>query len=118
MFKLGMKGEGDKMTTAGTEGAVRGSKQDLMGGDSGVQRLGERWRDAASLKCLYTNAHSMGNKQEELEFCVRSRGHDLIAITETWWDSSHDWNVVMEGYVLFRKDRLVRQSHGVALYVR
>ena len=36
-----MKGEGDKMRTAGTEGAVRGSKQNLMGGDSGVQRLGE-----------------------------------------------------------------------------
>uniref|UniRef100_A0A803XQR1 unspecific monooxygenase n=1 Tax=Meleagris gallopavo TaxID=9103 RepID=A0A803XQR1_MELGA len=111
-----MKGEGDKMTTAGTEGAVRGSKQNLMGGDSGVQRLEEGWGDAASLKCLYTNARSMGNKQEELEFCVRSQGHDLIAITETWWDSLHDWNVVMEGYVLFRKDRLARRGGGVALY--
>ena len=40
----------------------------------------------------------MGNKQEELEVCVQSQGHDLIAITETWWDSSHDWNVVMDGY--------------------
>ena len=61
---------------------------------------------AASLKCLYTNARSMGNKQDELEICVRSQGHDLIVITEMWWDSSHDWNIVMEAYVLFRKDRL------------
>ncbi|GAB0187639.1 mitochondrial enolase superfamily member 1 [Grus japonensis] len=60
----------------------------------------------------------MGNKQEELEVCVRSQGHDLIAITETWWDSSHDWNAVMDGYVLFRKDRPARQGGGVALYVR
>lgn len=59
---------------------------------------------AAYLKCLYTNVHNMGNKQEELEICVRLQGHDLIAVTEMWWDSSHDWNVVMDGYVLFRKD--------------
>ena len=50
-----------------------------------------------SLKCLYTSACSMGNKQEELEICVQLQGHDLIAITETWWDSLHDWNVVTEG---------------------
>ncbi|GAB0206453.1 hypothetical protein GRJ2_003110900 [Grus japonensis] len=60
----------------------------------------------------------MGNKQEELEVCVWSQGHDLIAITETWWDRSHDWNAVMDGYVLFRKDRPARRGGGVALYVR
>ena len=60
----------------------------------------------------------MGNKQEELKICVQSHGYDLIAIMETWWDSSHDWNVVMEGYVLFRKDQLARRGGGVALYVR
>lgn len=60
----------------------------------------------------------MGNKQEELEISVWSQGHDLIAITETWWDSSHDCNVVMDAYVPFRKDRSVRQGGGVALYVR
>ncbi|PKU37911.1 zinc finger swim domain-containing protein 6- hypothetical protein [Limosa lapponica baueri] len=56
----------------------------------------------ASLKFLYTNAPSMGNKQEEVEICVWPQGHDLMAITETWWDSSHDWNAVMDGYVLYR----------------
>ncbi|GAB0202653.1 hypothetical protein GRJ2_002730900 [Grus japonensis] len=30
----------------------------------------------------------------------------------------HDWNAVMEGYVLFRKDRPARRGGGVALYVR
>jgi len=44
----------------------------------------------SSLKYLYMNACSMGNKQEELEICVQLQGHDLIAITETWWDSLHD----------------------------
>ena len=36
---------------------------------------------------------------------MQSQGHDLIAVTETWWDSSHDWNVVIGGYVFCRKDR-------------
>ncbi|RMC06838.1 hypothetical protein DUI87_16286 [Hirundo rustica rustica] len=34
------------------------------------------------LKCLYTNACCVGNKQE-LEIYVRSQGHNLIAIAET-----------------------------------
>jgi len=72
----------------------------------------------SSLKCLYTNARSTGNKQEELEICVQSQGLDLTAIRETWWDSSHDWNAVMDGYTLFRKDRPKRRGGGVALYVR
>ncbi|GAB0195784.1 hypothetical protein GRJ2_002043700 [Grus japonensis] len=69
------------------------------------------------LKCLYTNARSMGNKQEELETCARLQGYDLIGITETWWDRSYDWSVGMEGYRLFRKDRQGRQGGGVTLYV-
>jgi len=59
----------------------------------------------------------MGNMQEELEICVRSQDHDLIVITEMWWDSSQDWNAFMDGCVLFRKDRSIRQGGGVALYV-
>jgi len=50
----------------------------------------------------------MDNKQEEVEICVQLQGHDRITITEKWWDSSHDWNAVMDGYVLFRQDRPTR----------
>ena len=59
----------------------------------------------------------MGNKQEELEAIVRQASYDLVAITETWWDHSHDWSAAMDGYKIFRKDRQGR-SDGVALYVR
>ncbi|GAB0203845.1 hypothetical protein GRJ2_002850100 [Grus japonensis] len=59
----------------------------------------------------------MGNKQEELETCVRLKGYDLIGITEMWWDSSYDWNVGMEGYRLFRKDRQGRRGVDIALYI-
>ena len=62
-------------------------------------------RPTAQLKCLYTNARSMGNKQEELEATMLLEIYDPVAITETWWDESHDWSVAIDGYRLFRRDR-------------
>ena len=41
-------------------------------------------RPMTQLKCIYTNACSMGNKQEELEAIVQQTNYDLIAINETW----------------------------------
>ncbi|CAM4672926.1 unnamed protein product [Lepidochelys kempii] len=79
---------------------------------------GNEGRSTGYLKCLYTNAQSLGNKQGELEVLVMSRNYDVIGITETWWDNSHDWSTVMDGYKLFRKDRQGRKGGGVALYVR
>jgi len=38
----------------------------------------------------------MGNKQEELEAIIQWDGYDLVAITETWWDNSHDWHAVTD----------------------
>lgn len=67
---------------------------------------------------MYTNADSMGNKQEELEICVQLQGHNLTVTAKTWWDRSHGWNAVMDGYVLLRKDRLVRWGGKAAFYVR
>ncbi|KAJ7408012.1 hypothetical protein BTVI_60920 [Pitangus sulphuratus] len=54
---------------------------------------------------MYTNARSMGNKQEDLEALVQQESYDVVAITETWWDDSHDQSAAMDGYKLFRKDR-------------
>ena len=87
------------------------------GGSSGTPP-GKPTCSIMSLKCLDTNACSMGNKQDGLEICVQLQGRNLIAMTETWWDSSHDWNAVADGYIIFRKDRPTRQGGGVALYVR
>jgi len=44
--------------------------------------------------------------------------YDLIAITETWWDESHDWNAAIDGYRLLRKDRRGRRGRGIALYIK
>ena len=37
----------------------------------------------AQLKSIYTNAHSMGNKQEELEAIVQRENYDIVAFTKT-----------------------------------
>ncbi|GAB0189218.1 hypothetical protein GRJ2_001387100 [Grus japonensis] len=75
---------------------------------------------AAQLKCIYTNACSMGNKQEELEAIMQLENYNILAITETWWDDLHNWSAAtaVDGYKLFRRDRQGRRGGGVALYVR
>ncbi|PKU41683.1 mitochondrial fission process protein 1 [Limosa lapponica baueri] len=72
----------------------------------------------AQLKCIYTNARSMGNKQEELEAIVQQKNYDIVAITETWWEDLHNWSAAINGYRLFRRDRQGRRGGGVAFYVR
>ena len=53
---------------------------------------------------------------KELQMCMCIQGYDVIGITEVWWDGSHDCNVGMDGYKLFRKDRQERKGGGVAFY--
>ena len=119
-----MKGEGDKTRATEVERVVRGLVPNSMGKDGGVQRNGVGQGDAGNatvlgnprspiktargkvqLKCLYTNACSLSNKQDELETVMNLKSYDLVAITETWWDDSHNWNTTIDGYRLFRRDR-------------
>ena len=44
----------------------------------------------AQLNCLYTDACSMGNKQEELETVTCLQNYDLDANTQKRWDYSHN----------------------------
>ncbi|CAI5785061.1 Hypothetical predicted protein [Podarcis lilfordi] len=67
------------------------------------------------LQCLYTNAQSMGNKQDELELLVQQTKYDIIGITETWWDKSHNWNVIMEGYSGASQDEINCSTSFVVL---
>jgi len=75
-------------------------------------------RPTAQMKCLYMNARSMGNKQEELEATVLLERYDLVALTETWWNVSHDWSVAIHSYRLFRRHRWRKRGEGVALYIK
>ncbi|GAB0186949.1 hypothetical protein GRJ2_001160200 [Grus japonensis] len=66
----------------------------------------------AHLKCFYTNACSMRNKQEELESLAQS--HDIIGISETWWEESCDWCAVMD---LQKRQAGQERWGGIVLYV-
>lgn len=70
------------------------------------------------LKCLYTNACSMRNKQEELETLAQSQSYDITGINEIWWEKSCGWSAMMDCYRLFRRDRQDRRGGEVALYIK
>ena len=72
-------------------------------GNEGCSSTKVTW-STAQMKCLYINACSMGNKQEELEATMVLARYELIPLTESWWDELHDWSMAIDGYRL-RRDR-------------
>lgn len=44
---------------------------------------------AVQLKCLYTNTHSLGSKQEVMEATVLPENHNVVSFTKAGWDDSH-----------------------------
>ena len=60
------------------------------------------------------------NKFDQFEACVYDLNPDIIGITESWADSHVlDSELPIDGYDLFRQDRLVeREGGGVLLYVK
>ena len=75
-------------------------------------------RPTAQMKWLYTNAHSMGNKQQELEGTMLLEIYDLIVIAETWWGESRDWSVVIDGHRLFRRDRWGKRGGSLDVCIK
>ncbi|PKU32392.1 rna-directed dna polymerase from mobile element jockey- hypothetical protein [Limosa lapponica baueri] len=70
------------------------------------------------LKCMYTNAHHLENKQEELELCIQSENYGIVKINETRWDNSHDWRIAMDMYRMFCKDGQGRGGGVIVLCVK
>lgn len=50
------------------------------------------------MKCIYTDAHDMGNKQEKLEANSQQENYDIVAITETWGDDLHNPSAARDDY--------------------
>lgn len=44
--------------------------------------------------------------------------YNIIGMTETWWVYSHDWNIKIGSYKLFRKERVVKEIEEVELYIK
>ena len=89
MGEGGVLGDREECGNTVTLGGGRGKPQTCPGGirEGSSEKA---MRPVAKLKCLYINACSMGNKQEELETMARVGKYDLIAIMETWWNKTND----------------------------
>ena len=59
------------------------------------------------------------NKKSELNIMVNDSDPHIIGITESWANKDiTDAELGLEGYVMFRKDRMGRRGGGVLLYVK
>ena len=67
--------------------------------------------------CL--NARSIINKKNELDIMVDEIKPHIIGITESWANNDiTDAELGLEGYVMFRKDRMGKRGGGVLLYIK
>ena len=73
----------------------------------------------AEIKCVCLNARSILNKKNELDIMVDEIKPHSIGITESWTNNDiTDTELGLEGYVMFRKDRMGRRGGGVLLYIK
>ena len=73
----------------------------------------------AEIKCVCLNARSVINKKNELDIMVDEIKPHIIGITESWANNDiTDAELGLEGYVMFRKDRMGRRGGGVLLYIK
>ncbi|XP_009703249.1 PREDICTED: syntaxin-binding protein 6, partial [Cariama cristata] len=77
------------------------------------ERLGRAEEKTEELKNSAQQFAETAHK-EELEAIMQLENYDIVAITETWWDNSHNWSVAMDDYKLFKRDGQGRKVSGVA----
>ena len=71
------------------------------------------------IKGVCLNARSIINKKNEINIMVDDIKPHLIGITESWANNDiRDAELGLEGYVMFRKDRIGRRGGGVLLYIK
>ena len=73
----------------------------------------------AEFKCVCLNARSIINQKNELDVMVDEIKPHIIGITESWANNDMtDAELGLEGYVMFRKDRMGKRGGGVLLYIK
>ena len=71
------------------------------------------------IKCGCLNDRSIINKKEELYIMVDDIKPHIIGITESFANNdSTDAELGLEGYAMFRKDRMGRRGGGVLFYIK
>lgn len=48
-----------------------------------------------------------------METVIQLENHDLIPVTETWWEELQDWSTAIEGYKIFRRGGLGRRCRSL-----
>ena len=65
----------------------------------------------AEIICVCLNARSIINKKNELDIMVDEIKPHIIGITESWANNDiTDAELGLEGYVMFKKDRMGRRG--------
>ena len=73
----------------------------------------------SEIKCVCLNARSIINKKTELNIMVDDIKPHIIGITESWANKDiTNAELGLDGYVMFRKDRIGRRGGGVLLYIK
>ena len=70
---------------------------------------------------IHLNIRSLCNqfKLDQLKIFISQTDPDILVITETWLkDCIHDSEVSIDGYNLYRTDRVGRKGGGVAVYIK
>ena len=73
----------------------------------------------AEIKCVCLNARGILDKKNELDIMVDEIKPHIIGITESWANNDITYaELGLEGYVMFRKDRMGKRGGGVLLYIK
>ena len=79
----------------------------------------QRNTSESGIKCVCLNTRSIINKRNELNIMVDEIKPHNIGITESWANNDiTDAELGLEGYVMFRKDRMGRGGGGVLPYIK
>ena len=86
------------------------SKKTIGGQKERRSKKIQRNTSESRIKCVCLNARSIINKKTELNIMVDDIKPYIIGITESWANNViTDAELGLEGYVMFRKDRMGRR---------
>ena len=93
--------------------------KNTIGGQTGRRsKKIQRNTSESGIKCVCLNARSIINKKTELNIMVDDIKPHIIGINESWANNDiTDAELGLEGYVMFRKDRMGKSGGGVLLYI-
>ena len=95
------------------------SKNNTGGQEDRRSKKIQRNTSESGIKCVCLNARSIINKKSELNIMVDDIKPHIIGITESWAENDiTDAELGLEGYVMFKKDRMGKRGGGVLLYIK